>query len=71
MAKHSKIIPGFELSLSSVKVFPPLLSRFQKDAFHILTFQSLVNRALFLYCTDESFKNTIISCNDLLASGSL
>jgi hypothetical protein len=69
--KRSKVLPGHELALSSVKVHPHILKRFQEQAIHRITFQSLVNRALHLYNEDIEFRRTITSCTALIPSGSL
>lgn len=71
MARRSKVPPDHELKLSSVKVHPHVLSLFQEQAIHKITFQSLVNRSLHLYSSNEDFRKVIISCTDLIPSGSL
>lgn len=71
MSKRPKIIPGCELKLTSAKVLPVLLEKFQETAIHQITFQSLVNRSLDMYVRDAKFRSAILSHTDLLPSGSL
>lgn len=71
MAKKSKVPIGHELTLSSVKIHKHVLQRFQTQAIHSLSLQKLVNRALYLYVEDPSFRRTITSCTALVPSGSL
>lgn len=59
------------ISLTSIKIFKDKYSTFKgitnDDGF---TLQKLVNRSLFLYVTDEDFRNKLRSTNDLQKSGS-
>ena len=48
------------LKLTSVQVQTDLHERFKREnSRRVFTFHNLVNRALFLYLTDENFKDII------------
>lgn len=56
-----------KLKLTSVKVVPDLYSKFKNESEETnFTLQRLVNRAIYLYQTDEEFKNKIATCDDLI-----
>lgn len=54
------------LRLTSVKVLKELYGRFKADCTDKnFTFQKLVNRTLYLYDTDEDFRNMIENFTEL------
>lgn len=71
MSRKTKVIPGHELKLTSVKLHEKVFEDFQDASYKLITLQALVNRAMHLFTHDENFKKTILSYNKLLPSGSL
>ena len=69
--RKTKIIPGQELKLTSLKVLPAVFGDFQEASYKLITLQSLVNRSMHLFVHDSDFKNIILSYSKLLPSGSL
>lgn len=58
-------------SLTSIKIFRDKYSAFKGiTAVDGFSLQRLVNRSLYLYITDEEFRNKLKSTNDLQNSGS-
>ncbi len=61
-----------DLVLTSVKLHKDLKENFEKEfAPKRFNFQKLLNRSLHLFLTDPSFRDKVMSHNDLITSGSL
>lgn len=71
MSRKTKVIPGHQLILTSVKAHPKVLEDFQDASYKLITLQSLVNRSMHLFAHDKEFQKIILSYNKLLPSGSL
>lgn len=72
MAKRtSKVLPGHELQLTSVKVHPHVQAQFQEESLHSISFQKLVNRAMHMYANNLEFRQLILNYTVLVPSGSL
>ena len=57
--------------LTSVKILEDLYKRFKSTTVNTkMTLQKLTNRSIDLYLTDDNFKNTVETYNNLTASGS-
>ena len=57
--------------LTSVKILEDLYKRFKATTVNTkMTLQKLTNRSIDLYLTDDNFKNTVETYNNLTASGS-
>ena len=57
--------------LTSVKILEDLYKRFKQTTVNTrMTLQKLTNRSIDLYLTDENYKNTIETHDNLIASGS-
>ena len=57
--------------LTSVKILENLYKRFKSTTVNTkMTLQKLTNRSIGLYLTDENYKNTIETYDNLTASGS-
>ena len=57
--------------LTSVKILEDLYKRFKSTTVNTkMTLQKLTNRSIDLYLTDENYKNTIETYNNLTNSGS-
>ena len=57
--------------LTSVKILEDLYKRFKATTVNTkMTLQKLTNRSIDLYLTDENYKNTIETYNNLTNSGS-
>ena len=57
--------------LTSVKILEDLYKRFKQTTVNTkMTLQKLTNRSIDLYVTDETYKNTIETHDNLIASGS-
>ena len=57
--------------LTSVKILEGLYDRFKLNTVNTkMTLQKLTNRSIDLYLTDENYKNTIETHDNLTASGS-
>ena len=57
--------------LTSVKILEDLYKRFKSTTVNTkMTLQKLTNRSIDLYVTDETYKNTIETHDNLIASGS-
>tara|TARA_B100000287_G_scaffold91108_1_gene83414 strand:+ start:1163 stop:1363 length:201 start_codon:yes stop_codon:yes gene_type:complete len=60
-----------ETTLTSVKIFKNLYNDYKYLTVNdTMSFQKLVNRAVFLYINDENFKEKINETTDLKISGS-
>ena len=59
------------LSSQSVKILEDLYKRFKVKTVNTkMTLQKLTNRSIDLYLTDENYKNTVETHDNLTASGS-
>ena len=57
--------------LTSVKILEDLYKRFKYTTVNTkMTLQKLTNRSIDLYLTDENYKNTIETHDNLISSGS-
>ena len=57
--------------LTSVKILEDLYKRFKQTTVNTkMTLQKLTNRSIDLYLTDENYKNTVETHDNLTASGS-
>ena len=57
--------------LTSVKILEDLYKRFKSTTVNTkMTLQKLTNRSIDLYVTDETYKNTIETHDNLISSGS-
>ena len=57
--------------LTSVKILEDLYKRFKATTVNTkMTLQKLTNRSINLYLTDNNFKNTVETHDNLIASGS-
>jgi hypothetical protein len=57
--------------LTSVKILEDLYKRFKSTTVNTkMTLQKLTNRSINLYLTDENYKNTVETHDNLTASGS-
>jgi hypothetical protein len=57
--------------LTSVKILEDLYKRFKLTTVNTkMTLQKLTNRSINLYLTDEQYKNTVETHNNLISSGS-
>ena len=57
--------------LTSVKILEDLYKRFKATTVNTkMTLQKLTNRSIDLYVTDETYKNTIETHDNLISSGS-
>ena len=57
--------------LTSVKILEDLYKRFKSTTVNTkMTLQKLTNRSINLYLTDENYKNTVETHDNLIASGS-
>ena len=57
--------------LTSVKILEDLYKRFKSTTVNTkMTLQKLTNRSIGLYLTDENYKNTIETHDNLISSGS-
>ena len=57
--------------LTSVKILEDLYKRFKSATVNTkMTLQKLTNRSIDLYLTDENYKNTVETHDNLIASGS-
>ena len=57
--------------LTSVKILEDLYKRFKQTTVNTkMTLQKLTNRSINLYLTDETYKNTVETHDNLTASGS-
>ena len=57
--------------LTSVKILEDLYKRFKQTTVNTkMTLQKLTNRSIDLYLTDENYKNTIETHDNLISSGS-
>ena len=57
--------------LTSVKILEDLYKKFKSVTVNTkMTLQKLTNRSIDLYLTDENYKNTVETHDNLIASGS-
>ena len=57
--------------LTSVKILEDLYKRFKQTTVNTkMTLQKLTNRSIDLYLTDNNYKNTVETHDNLIASGS-
>ena len=57
--------------LTSVKILEDLYKRFKSVTVNTkMTLQKLTNRSINLYLTDEQYKNTVETHDNLMSSGS-
>ena len=57
--------------LTSVKILEDLYKRFKSATVNTkMTLQKLTNRSIDLYLTDENYKNTVETHDNLISSGS-
>ena len=57
--------------LTSVKILEDLYKRFKSTTLNTkMTLQKLTNRSIDLYLTDENYKNTVETHDNLTTSGS-
>ena len=57
--------------LTSVKILEDLYKRFKATTVNTkMTLQKLTNRSINLYLTDNNFKNTVETHDNLISSGS-
>jgi hypothetical protein len=57
--------------LTSVKILEDLYKRFKMTTVNTkMTLQKLTNRSIDLYLTDENYKNTVETHDNLIPSGS-
>ena len=57
--------------LTSVKILEDLYKRFKLATVNTkMTLQKLTNRSIDLYLTDETYKNTVETHDNLISSGS-
>ena len=57
--------------LTSVKILEDLYKRFKATTVNTkMTLQKLTNRSIDLYLTDNNYKNTVETHDNLIASGS-
>ena len=57
--------------LTSVKILEDLYKRFKQTTVNTkMTLQKLTNRSIDLYLTNENYKNTVETHDNLIASGS-
>ena len=57
--------------LTSVKILEDLYKRFKVKTVNTkMTLQKLTNRSIDLYLTDENYKNTVETHDNLISSGS-
>ena len=57
--------------LTSVKILENLYKRFKATTVNTrMTLQKLTNRSIDLYLTDENYKNTVETHDNLIVSGS-
>ena len=57
--------------LTSVKILEDLYKRFKSATVNTkMTLQKLTNRSIDLYLTDENYKNTVETHDNLIISGS-
>ena len=57
--------------LTSVKILEDLYKRFKQTTVNTkMTLQKLTNRSINLYLTDENYKNTVETHDNLTTSGS-
>ena len=57
--------------LTSVKILEDLYKRFKQTTVNTkMTLQKLTNRSIDLYLTDENYKNTVETHDNLISSGS-
>ena len=57
--------------LTSVKILEDLYKRFKSVTVNTkMTLQKLTNRSIDLYLTDENYKNTVETHDNLISSGS-
>ena len=61
-----------DLVLTSVKLHKDLKENFEKDyAPKRFNVQKLLNRSMHLFLTDPIFREKLMTCGDLITSGSL
>ena len=60
-----------DTKLTSVKIIESLYNKFKLKTVNTkMTLQKLTNRSIDLYLTDENYKNTVETHDNLIASGS-